>query len=223
MCRMKWLGLAAAVLATPAVAAADPPAEAISAYRQGQEAAKRDEFDRAIVQFSRAIRLDPKHAPSYYERGRAYVSKQAIGQALQDYDRAIRLDPTFADAYSARGYVFQVIRKDYERAAKDYTRALGLDPTNARALNNLAWMWATCPIGSLRDGKKAVEYATRACKRMGYQDATYLDTLAAAHAEAGNFTEAVRWQQKLLEVAGDSPSGKARLKLYQEGKPYREP
>jgi hypothetical protein len=60
-----------------------------------------------------------------------------------------------------------------------------------------------------------------------WKDASALATLAAAYAEAGGFDAAVKWETKAIELlpSGDSDYEAwklARLKLYQEKKPYRE-
>jgi hypothetical protein len=90
--------------------------------------------------------------------------------------------------------------------------------------NNLAWFWATCPNAQYRDGKKAVDLATKACEITGWKYAELLGTLAAAYAEAGDFDSAVTVQtdsNTLNPDAGSKARGEARLKLYQEKKPYR--
>lgn len=83
----------------------------------------------------------------------------------------------------------------------------------------------------MRDGKKAVEYARTACELTQWKDVALLDTLAAAYAEAGEFDEAIKWQEKALNspdlasrFGGEAELEKARLrlKLYQERKPYRD-
>ncbi len=100
-----------------------------------------------------------------------------------------------------------------------------LDPKDATAYNCRAWIWGTCPEAEYRDGKKAVESATRACELTEWKDAFPLGTLAAANAEAGDFDAAVKWQTKangLYVDPADKVKGEERLKLYQEKKPYRE-
>src|SRR5262249_11854259 len=78
----------------------------------------------------------------------------------------------------------------------------------------------------VRNGPRAVELATKACNATEWQNADFLDTLAAAHASARNFNEAVRWEKKALEVGfadkKDKKDAEARLRLYQAGKPYRD-
>ena len=99
------------------------------------------------------------------------------------------------------------------------------DPGYAGSYNQRAWIWATCPEARFRDGKKAVESATRACELTDWKEADVLDTLAAASAEAGDFDAAVKWQEKaqgLYWDALDKEQGLARLSLYRAKKPYRE-
>jgi hypothetical protein len=59
-----------------------------------------------------------------------------------------------------------------------------------------------CPQDDLRDGKKAVEYARKACDLTEWKSAWDLDTLAAAYAEVGQFDEAVKWQKKVAGTPG---------------------
>ncbi len=90
-------------------------------------------------------------------------------------------------------------------------------------LNELAWLLATCPDDKYRDAKRSVELATKACELTGWRQWNNLDTLAAAYAETGNFTEAVKWQEKALELVPGQrkPEIAHRLELYKSGTPYR--
>ena len=75
-----------------------------------------------------------------------------------------------------------------------------------------------------RDGKRAVQTATKACELTYWKDAMILDTLAAAHAESADFESARKWQSKAIELLTDlseKDDFKKRLKLYQENKPFR--
>jgi len=94
------------------------------------------------------------------------------------------------------------------------------------ALNSLAWLLATTPNASIRDGKYAIEIATQACERSQWSYSSYIDTLAAAYAEAGDFDSAVKFEQMATARLAGHASLKAdyekRLHLFQAGNPYRE-
>jgi tetratricopeptide (TPR) repeat protein len=183
------------------------------------------DFDKALADYSRAIHITPKDPELYYNRGTIYSDKQEYAQALEDYSRAIRLDPTFSLAFLNRGIAYNKV-KQYEKAQADCSEAVRLSPNNVLALNNLAWLLATCPKAEVRDGKKALELAKKVCAFTGWQHPNRLATLAAAHAECGQFQDAVKWQMKALELGyeGKEATEKAHklLKLYECGKAYRE-
>lgn len=185
------------------------------------------DYDRAISDFSEAIRLDPMDAKAYVGRGEALSEKKKYDQAISDYSEAIRLDPKYSDAYAGRGNVLSS-KKEFGRAISDYAEAIRLDPKNALAYNTHAWIEATCVDAKMRNGKRAVEYATKACELSKWEDSEPIDTLAAAYAEAGDFVQAVKWQKKSIELeqkAADKQKlddYRKRLRLYEQGKPFRD-
>jgi hypothetical protein len=96
--------------------------------------------------------------------------------------------------------------------------------TDAKAYNQLAWIMATCPDPRYRNAREAVAHGTKACELRAWKSWGYIDTLAAAYAEAGDFEQAVKWQTKAVELAGknDKQAVREHLELYKAGKPYRE-
>jgi tetratricopeptide (TPR) repeat protein len=153
-----------------------------------------------------------------------YYRKKDFDRAIADHDVAVRLDPTDPYLTWTRG-VFLSRRKQYDRAIADFKELISLDPRFANAYNSLGWVSATCPDGRLRDGKKAIELATRACELSEWKNAFHLGTLAAAYAEVGDFDKAIEWQEKannLYAVAEERNKGEDRLKLYKNKKPYRD-
>jgi tetratricopeptide (TPR) repeat protein len=110
-------------------------------------------------------------------------------------------------------------RQSYEEAVKEGLRS-------AVAHGSLARLLATSWDETARDGKRAVQVATKACELSEWKEPNHLDTLAAAHAEAGQFEEAVKWEKKAIELAKDEKlKGEfgSRLKLYEGRKAYRQP
>ncbi len=80
------------------------------------------EYDRAIAEYTDAIRLDPKCALAYANRASSYFNQGELEQALNDCNRALELDPRLALAYANRGGAY-LNRGEYDRALADCTRA----------------------------------------------------------------------------------------------------
>ena len=94
-------------------------------------------------------------------------------------------------------------------------------PDQPALLNGLARVLMTVPHAPPRDYAEAVELGRRACELTDYQEPLSLDTLATAYASAGQFAEAVQWQQKAVELAPEEEKEdyRFRLALYEAGKP----
>ncbi len=86
----------------------------------------------------------------------------------------------------------------YDRA--EQALASLIEKGDARALNNLAWVLATSREERLRDGERAIDLARRACVASGWLEPSFIDTLAAAHAETGHWEHAERQQLAALTL-----------------------
>ena len=188
-------------------------------YNRGVDRHAKKELDKAIAEYNEAIRLDPNSASAYCCRGLAWSEKNDLDKAIADYSDAIRLDPKHLWAYNNRANAWAA-KKEFAKAIADYDEAIRRDPSYAAAYNNRAWLWATCPDQKVRNGKQAVESAIRACELTDWKDANYLETLAEAYAEAGDFDAAVKAQAKAIDLTKDLAT---RLKLYQDRKPHHAP
>ncbi|GAB6391389.1 MAG: tetratricopeptide repeat protein [Treponematales bacterium] len=93
------------------------------------------EYDKAIVDYTEAIRLDPNAADAYNNRGVAYVEKGDNNKAIVDFNQALRLFPNYANAYNNRDAAYDD-KGDYDRAIADYTQAIRLDPDYAYPYTN---------------------------------------------------------------------------------------
>ena len=87
---------------------------------------------------------------------------------------------------------------EYDLAVRSYYQAIKLDPECVDTHVDLAWLFATCPDDKIRDGQQAVKFAQYAYF-LDDENPKVTETLAAAHAEAGNFEEAVRWRTESLK------------------------
>jgi tetratricopeptide (TPR) repeat protein len=117
---------------------------------------------------------------------------------------------------------------NFAAAETEYQKVLELDSKHLPAHVSLAWLLATCPEASLRDGNKAVELGQQAEQLAGGESPQILDTLAAAYAEAGRFGEAVETARRALNLSAtknNQPLADAvqtRLELYETHSPYHE-
>ncbi|HYT89833.1 MAG TPA: hypothetical protein VEL76_14080 [Gemmataceae bacterium] len=131
---------------------------------------------------------DPRH---YRARGWVWHLLKQVDRALEDLDLAIELEPKEAANYDNRAQVYQA-QKNYTAALQDWEQGTRLAPKGPRAFNHIAWLRATCPDAKYRDGKKAVVTATTAFQLAGSKGGFWMDTLAAAAAEDGQFARAVQ-------------------------------
>lgn len=183
---------------------------------------QRGDHERALSDLSESLRLAPRSALTLVRRGDAYRLNNAFDNAIADYTAALELHPSFALAHHGRGLAHRG-QAAYEEAFSDFSEAVRLDARNAQAANDLARLLATCPEEKLRNGRRAVELAEQACRLTNHERADFLDTLAAAHAEAGQFAEAVKWAEKALQRAPVNAAAiRGRLELYRVGKAARE-
>lgn len=130
----------------------------------------------------------------------------------------------YANQAAAKDYMEFVSEGRYAEAIDSVNESLATNPNSAFLHNNKAWLLATCPDESVRDGQLAVEHATKACELTDWDNYAYVDTIAAAYAEAGDFESAAKWQEKAIELAGMSVDHDfhRRLRLFKAGKAYRE-
>ncbi len=185
------------------------------------DAAKKDAAKKAVA----ALVGDSKDPAEYVRRGREWSDKREYDRAIAEFNEALRLDPKHAGAYFQRGFALQS-KGDYARAITDYLEVTRIEPANANPHNSAAWLLATAPVATARNGALAVEAARKAAELSKWKNGDILDTLAAAYAESGKFADAVRWQEKAMEIPefmqGQADEARARLALYRAGRPYHQ-
>lgn len=94
---------------------------------QGWEHFSREDFNRAIAAYTKAIELDPNFAAAYTVRAMTYTNQDKYNLAMTDVTKAIELGFTNAATYSIRGRIYR-LQGTYDLAIADLTRAIELDP-----------------------------------------------------------------------------------------------
>jgi tetratricopeptide (TPR) repeat protein len=183
----------------------------------------RSDSRKALEVFNRAIEVDPKSAEAHEARSVYFLSHGKHDKALEDLNEAVRLDPTTASHLRMRARVF-FERGEFARALADLDGAARLEPSDPEGQQGRAWILATCPDAKIRNGPQAVAAATRACELTSWKVPHTLTTLAAAYSETGNFSAAVQWQQKALDLVSErsaqKPEYQRLLARYMAKKPY---
>lgn len=186
------------------------------------------QYERALTDFNKALELNPSFANALGGRADVYYFTGRYREAIDEYTAFLKLSPQTPTAYERRGWSHHSLA-NYPEALADYEKAVALNPKSFAGYSGLAWLLATSRAVDLRNGPKAVEYAEKALSLAG-AERNYLpmDTLAAAYAEAGRWTEAIATQTKAIEQLPKNFDAKgaaeysSRLQSYKAHKPWRE-
>ena len=164
--------------------------------------------DEAIVHYEEAIKSQPNYADAYYNRGNILFAEGRVEEAMADWEKTLQIRPNDADAHTCLGNAL-LRRGSLKEAVAQYENAIALAPEDPHSRINIAWVFATAPDASIRDGIKAVEFAQQAMELSGGNDPKFLRTLAAAYAESGRFSEAITTAKQAIMTA--TMQGKAGL------------
>lgn len=200
------------------------PKNAVSLNHRGWVLYKLGKVEEAMFDLNRAINYAPRLQLAYNNRAVCHVALGNLDDAIEDYDRCIELSGgTGTPTTLGNRAVAYEGKKEYKKAIADFEKALEMGETVPEVLNGMAWFLSVCPDEDYRDGKKALKYAKEAVKISGEKDWNFIDTLAAALAENGEFKEAVEKQKKAVELAPEDEKSdyQARLELYKSEKAYR--
>src|SRR6266496_2719188 len=185
-------------------------------------------LDEAISLLQAAVDLRPENSPAHENLAKAFLQKGQVTDALVHYRRLLELQPDNIEVHNIVGTV--LIQQGHIReGVEEWQKVLAIQPGNGNAMSNLAWVFATSPDESLRDGAQAVQLAEEALRISGRRIPVIFRTLAAAYAEKGMFSQAIQTAQRGIELAnGQGNSGLAadlqsNIALYQAGRPLRDP
>jgi tetratricopeptide (TPR) repeat protein len=188
----------------------------------------RGQTDNAITHFRHALALRDGNAAAHYGLGLALSQQRKTDEAIGHWQRSLELQPDNINARNYLGAALAEIGRTAE-AIEQWQQTLAFDPENGNAANNLAWVLATSPDPTLRDGAQAVAYAKRATKVPGGENPLVYRTLAAAYAENRQFAEAISAAEHAKQLA--QATGKSALvneldqciELFRQQRALREP
>jgi protein O-mannosyl-transferase len=226
-----------------AFSAEGQPDKAIKCYRQaiqinpnyfnalnnlGSALAAEGRFDEAAGCYLQAKRIEPTSFITLKNLASAQAATGRLDEAIENYRQAIQINAKDPDSYIYLGMTLSQLDRNREAIAS-YRAALKLNPDLTGALNNLALILATSSDDGLCNGAEAVQLAERACQLTQYHQPLFIETLAAAYAEAGRFEEAQATVAKAGQLALDAglteqaERDRRLLELYRAGQPLRKP
>jgi tetratricopeptide (TPR) repeat protein len=156
--------------------------------------------DEAINWYQTALKLNPSYGAAYYYLGTEYMQRGMLDEAASNLEKAAEASPAALIFRMKLAMVYGLQGKTAE-SIPAYQAVLRLNPDSLEALNNLAWILATTPDASLRNGTEAVKLAQHACGLTSWKQTFFIGTLAAAYAEAGDFDNAVKTAQRACDSA----------------------
>jgi tetratricopeptide (TPR) repeat protein len=194
--------------------------------------AESGKVNEALAMIDQVIATDPNNWRSYFLKSDVLILAKREGEALKEIDTSINLARRsnvsaglLAELYESKARSC-IDYGRYDEAKKSLEQAVHLQPADPTTLNDLAWMLATSKDSRVRDGRRAVAIAKRACTLSNWKNAFSIDTLAAASATAGNFADAVKYQQLAISLldADDRKTQQAgmeqRLRQYSSGQTF---
>jgi protein O-mannosyl-transferase len=196
-------------------------------YNQGVILANQGKTAQSIDQFRAELKLNPTNSAALNNLGTELMQTGDANQALAAFLQASNLDPANPTIHYNAGNAYSSLHR-WPEAKSEYEAALKENPNQPQLLDRLAWILATSPDPSVRNGTEAVRLAQRACELTHNSNPALLDTLAAAYAEAGQFDEAIATQQKVLNILSETANKSGleeatkRLQVYQSHRSLRE-
>lgn len=189
---------------------------------------RQGKLDEAISLLQAAVDLRPDNSPAHENLAKALLQKGQVADALIHYRKLLELQPDNMEVHNIVGTVLTQQGR-VEEGVEEWQKVLSVEPDNGNAMSNLAWVFATSPDQSIRNGAKAVQLAEQAVRISGGRIAILFRTLAAAYAENGRFSEAIQTAQRGIELANSQGNSglvtelQGNIALYQERQPLRDP
>ena len=201
------------------------PADGSAHYNWGNALSSLGQFPQAIKHYERAVEINPGDVFSRNNLGVLLIRQGKADQAIAHWKKVVAISPKNIQTRLFLGKALAE-QGNFEQAVTQLQKAIEIDSKNIRAINDLAWLLATCPKDGIRDGARALKLAGQACQATGHRIPVLMASLAAAYAETGKFPEAIDTAAKALRLVGPKQKSLAdqirrQLQRYKAGKPYR--
>jgi protein O-mannosyl-transferase len=160
-------------------------------------------------------------------RRQSFLQKGQRGEAIAHLEKELQINPARADAHNKLGLAWSQEGR-IDQAISEWQKTLELQPNDLNAHFYLAWIFATFPDDTIRNGTKAISLAERALHLSGEKDPRIYRLLAAAYAENGQFDEAIQTAQRGSHLAIEQENQaladrlESDIDLYRRNVPLRD-
>lgn len=181
----------------------------------------------AEAMLRKALAQQPFNANVLNNLGVVLLELGRYAEAVKFLNEALDIYPEHINARYNLGMSLWALGNSKE-AVSQYRQVLEMKPNWSFAANTLAWILATDRDPGLRNADDALRWAQVAVQGKDRENPEYLDTLAAAFAEAGQYEKAVQTARQALSIAGQSGNEELRgrieghLRRYLAGSPFHE-
>lgn len=203
------------------------PSHSAAHYNLALTLQQKGRLDEAIAEFRETLRLQPNNAEAHNNLAIILLKKGETQDAIAEWQSALQIQPQNADVHNNLAVAFLRERRTSDALA-EWQETLRLRPDKTATQISLAWVLATFPDPTIRDGNKAIALAQRAYQTAADRNLMIFRVLAAAYAETGRFREAIaaaaegaqRAEERgQLSIARFLQGDRA---LYEQGVPLRE-
>ena len=170
----------------------------------------------AVREFQEARRLSPISTRAQLGLARAYRRQGEVAKARKLFEELVGDELDTAEGHRAIADLYNE-EKFYEDAVRHYQAALKLNPNDAIAHNNLGWLYATSEDEKFRNPGAALEHAQKAVELSRWKVGAFIDTLAEALYVNGKFSDAVRTQERALQLEPDNQEYQEHMARYRKG------
>jgi tetratricopeptide (TPR) repeat protein len=181
----------------------------------------------AFEHLRHAVQINPLAVDNHYVLGKFLLEQDHADQAVAEFQTTVSIRQHYVPGEEGLGSAYQALGDD-SAALAHWRRAHTIDPSSVSATTGLAWLLATAPDASVRNGAEALSLAENANRLAPADDPDVFDALGAAWAENGQFTNAIASAKRALDLAVARNNAKmaaairGRLQLYEAKKPFRE-
>jgi tetratricopeptide (TPR) repeat protein len=175
-----------------------------------------------------AVAVTPRNDVAHASLAEVLLMHGNASEAASEAQAALEIQPNNPEAHNNLGLAL-IQTGDVNSAVNHWREGLRIQPKNLNGQCNVAWVMATCPVDSVRDGARAVGLMQNVLRQSGFRSAILLRTLAAAYAESGRFGDAIVTAQEALQLAranrnfGLAADLEANITSYKMNIPVRDP